>query len=222
VLNGWRLLGAASPDVPTIAAISSPAGRAATPAQALRMSKDQLERVVLGDSRIHIYACGRSDIEAGRIDRRVLAVLEFLAASGYDPTVTALECGHSLLTESGNISEHSTGDAVDIAAINGTPILGHQGPGSIADRTIRLLETLQGSMRTHQIISLEAIPGADNVLPLSSHYDHIHVGFRPAGAAANPFAAIGSFQWELLARRLGALVNPAVAIGRSSASIAND
>ena len=63
----------------------------------------------------------------------MLATLEFLAASGLKPTVTSLKCGHSYLTTSGNVSEHSSGNAVDIAAINGIPILGHQGKGSITD-----------------------------------------------------------------------------------------
>ena len=49
------------------------------------------------------------------------------------PTVTSLRCGHGYLTASGNVSEHSSGDAVDIAEINGIPILGHQGKGSITD-----------------------------------------------------------------------------------------
>jgi len=52
------------------------------------------------------------------------------------------------------VGEHSFGDAVDIAKINGIPILGYQGPGSIADLTIRRLLTLQGAMKPHQIISL--------------------------------------------------------------------
>ena len=109
----------------------------------------------------------------------MLATLEFLAASGLKPTVTALQCGHSYLTTSGNVSEHSTGNAVDIAAINGIPILGHQGPGSITDITIRRLLTLQGTMKPHQIISLMTFDGADNTLALPDHYDHIHVGFQP-------------------------------------------
>ena len=52
----------------------------------------------------------------------MLATLEFLAASGLRPTVSSLHCGHSFLTTSGNVSEHSTGNAVDIAAINGITI----------------------------------------------------------------------------------------------------
>ena len=109
----------------------------------------------------------------------MLATLEFLSASGLKPTVTALHCGHSYLTTSGNVSEHSSGSAVDIAKINGIPILGHQGAGSITDITIRRLLTLQGTMKPHQIISLMTFDGADNTLSLPDHADHIHVGFQP-------------------------------------------
>ena len=63
------------------------------------------------------------------IDRRVLATLEFLVAKGMNPTVTSLRCGHGYYTASGNVSEHTFGSAVDIAAINGMPIAGHQGAG---------------------------------------------------------------------------------------------
>ena len=94
----------------------------------------------------------------------MLATLEFLVASGFNPTVTALECGHSYLTTSGNVSEHTTGTAVDIAAINGIPILGNQGKGSITDLVIQRLLTLQGTMKPHQIISLMTFPDADNTL----------------------------------------------------------
>ena len=58
------------------------------------MSKEPLAQRVLNDPRINVYECGRRDISAGVIDRRVLATLEFLAASGLEPTVTSLRCGH--------------------------------------------------------------------------------------------------------------------------------
>ena len=109
------------------------------------MSKESLAERVVNNPRIEVYGCGRRDIETGQIDRRVLATLEFLAASGFKPTVTSLRCGHSLMTASGNVSEHSTGTAVDIAAVNGVPIFGHQGSGSITDITIQRLLTLQGT-----------------------------------------------------------------------------
>ena len=72
--------------------------------------------------------------------------------------------------------------------INGIPILGHQGEGSITDITIRRLLTLQGTMKPHQIISLMTYEDTDNTLALSDHDDHIHVGFHPEYAAGTPAA----------------------------------
>jgi murein DD-endopeptidase MepM/ murein hydrolase activator NlpD len=197
---------------------------APTAGQVLLESKEQLEQQVLKDADITIYPCGRQDIQAGQIDRRVLAALEFLAVSGLKPTVSALKCGHSELTAEGNISEHSTGDAVDISEINGTPIVGHQGAGSIADTTIRKLLTLQGSMKPHQIISLMSYPGTDNTLAKSDHYNHIHVGFRPLFAeGARLSGALSSSitpsQWIKLIARLGEIPDPTVASGPSAAAI---
>ncbi|HEU4976910.1 MAG TPA: peptidoglycan DD-metalloendopeptidase family protein [Baekduia sp.] len=216
ILDGWKLLEST--------AIYRAAGKnpffgpdAKNPSigQILLMSKESLQHQVLTDPSIQIYDCGRRDIQAGNIDRRVLATLEFLAASGLKPTVSALECGHSLYTTSGNVSEHSTGTAVDIAAINGIPILGHQGEGSITDMTIRRLLTLQGTMKPHQIISLMTFAGADNTLSLPDHDDHIHVGFRPLygtdkklGRQLN--ATLKPKQWIKLIDRLGEIDNPKV------------
>ena len=112
--------------------------------QVLLMSKEVLTRRVLANQDIDIYDCGRDDIRSGQVDRRVLATLEFLAASGLRPTVTSLKCGHGFLTKSGNVSHHSSGNAVDISAINGTPILGHQGKGEITEATVRKLHDAPG------------------------------------------------------------------------------
>jgi hypothetical protein len=139
----------------------------------------RLEKQVLSDPRISLYECGREDIEAHRIDRRVLILLRFLAWSGLHPTVSSLECGHGYYTKSGNVSHHSSGNAVDISAINGIPIMGHQGSGSVAEATIRELLTLRGAMRPDQIISLMTFERADNTFAMSDHADHIHVGFAP-------------------------------------------
>ena len=163
----------------------------ATASGVFLMSKDELERTVLSDPGIDIYACGRQDIASGAIDKRVLAVLAFLSRIGLKPTVSALRCGHSEMTVSGYVSEHYTGDAVDISAINGTPIADHQGAGTITDLTIRALLTLQGEFVPHQIISLMQYPGAPNTLAMAEHWNHIHVGFRPVAAdlALSPAAA---------------------------------
>jgi hypothetical protein len=149
------------------------------PGQALLLDDHRLRHVVLHDDKVQMYGCGREDIIDNHIDDRVLATLEFLRLSKFDPTVTALECGHSFFTTSGNVSEHSSGDAVDIAAINGTPILGHQGEGSITDDVVRKLLKLQGLMDPHQIITLMTYAGHDNTLALPDHANHVHVGFKP-------------------------------------------
>ncbi len=88
---------------------------------------------------------GAPTSSSGRIDRRVLAVLAFLAESGMNPTVTSLQCGRiGSITTSGNVSNHSMGGAVDIAAINGVPILGHQEPGGVTDQAVRAILTAAG------------------------------------------------------------------------------
>ena len=146
----------------------------------LMLSKEQLVRRVLNDPRIQIYGCGLSDVRSGQIDRRVLATMLYLAGSGLKPSITSLKCGHGYLTSSGNVSEHTTGTAMDIGAINGIVIRpSTQGPGSITDVTIQALLKLQGTMKPHQIISLMTFSGADNTLALGDHDDHIHVGWRP-------------------------------------------
>ena len=216
ILDGWKLLEST--------AIYRAAGRnpfvgkdAQTPSigQILLMSKDALARRVLSDPNVQIYDCGRQDIRAGQIDRRVLATLEFLVASGLKPTVTSLRCGHSYYTSSGNVSEHTTGTAVDIAAINGVPIMGHQGEGSIAELTIQRLLTLQGTMRPHQIISLMTFQDAENTFAMADHADHIHVGFRPlygvnAKTARQVDAILKPEQWIKLIDRLDEIDNPTV------------
>jgi hypothetical protein len=147
--------------------------------QAMLLGDKRLRHHVLTDDAIRIYGCGRKDIAHKVIDRRILEVLRFLAGHGLHPTVTSLRCGHGYYTKSGNVSEHSSGDAVDISAINGIPILGHQGPDSITETTLRALLKLGGAMKPHQIISLMTVEGADNTFAMADHADHIHVGFAP-------------------------------------------
>ncbi|HEY2181838.1 MAG TPA: lytic murein transglycosylase [Solirubrobacteraceae bacterium] len=207
------------------------------------LSKGELERTVLSDPGVAVYACGRHDIASGAIDKRVLAVLEFLSRVGLKPTVSALRCGHGETTVSGFVSEHFNGDAVDISAINGVPIAGHQGAGSIADLTIRALLTLQGEFVPHQIISLMQYPGAPNTLAMADHADHVHVGFRPVAGdvGVSPAAAakaahsagagktapvpilapnvLNTTQWNQLVTRIGALPVPKVSAKPSSSAI---
>ncbi len=156
-----------------------PDHEAKTIGRVLLLDDERLREHVLADERIEIYGCGREDVATGIVDRRVLETLEFLASRKLRPAVTSLRCGHGYYTSAGSVSEHSYGAAMDIARVNGTPILGHQGEGSVTDETIRALLELRGSLRPHQIISLMTFTGASNALAMSDHDDHVHVGFAP-------------------------------------------
>jgi hypothetical protein len=215
ILDGWKLLEAT--------AIYRASGRnvlygkdqagAMSIGQILLLPKPLLEKRVLSDERIEIYECGRDDIRSGQIDRRVLATLAYLAESGLKPGVTSLKCGHGFYTSSGNVSHHSSGNAVDIATINGIPVLGHQEAGGVTDQAVRRLMQLQGTMAPAQIISLFEIGGA--TFAMSDHHDHIHVGFQPMFGAnkklgKQALAVLEPGQWSDLISRLREIENPVV------------
>jgi Transglycosylase SLT domain/Peptidase family M23 len=217
ILDGWKLLEAtaiyrAKGKNPFKAELSG--------AGVLLLSKEELQKRVLADKHLSIYACGRTDIAGGQIDRRVLAMLEYLVAKGYRLTITSLKCGHSIYSASGYVSEHSTGDAVDIPVINGVPVTGHQGPGTLTDELIRTVLRLQGTIHPHQVISLEDLPGPTS-FALPDHYDHVHVGFSPTsgpfGQQATSLLKPG--QWQLLTDRLGQIDNPNVPTKASKYSL---
>jgi hypothetical protein len=219
MLDGWRLLEQAAVYRPSGRSVLHPDEEegALSIGQAILLPKSLLARRVLADSRIEIYPCGRTDIEMGRIDRRILALLAFLAESGMHPTVTSLQCGHGVYTASGNVSYHSMGSGVDIAAINGIPILGHQEPGGVTDRAVRAILSLQGTMVPDELISLLDLGGPS--MAMGDHADHIHVGYRPgvgivtgeggdvAGAAT---AILEGTQWEKVVDRVGSIQNPRI------------
>jgi hypothetical protein len=209
ILDGWKLLEAT--------AIYRAKGKSPfaklSGAGVLLLSKEALQKRVLADKDLEIYECGREDIASGLIDRRILAMLEYLSTSGFELSITSLECGHGVLTTSGNVSEHTTGTAVDIAVINGIPVTGNQGSGTPADELIHEVLRLQGTMHPHQVISLEDLPG-ETSFAMADHYDHVHVGYHPtAGGNEARFAALlKPDQWQRLISRLGEIENPDVPV----------
>jgi hypothetical protein len=212
ILDGWKLLEAT--------AIYRAKGKSPfaklSGAGVLLLSKEALQKRVLANKQLEIYECGREDIAGGRIDRRILAMLEYLTVKGYELTITSLQCGHGLLTASGNVSEHTTGTAVDIPTINGIPVTGNQGPGSVTDDLIRTILQLQGTMHPHQVISLEDLPGPTS-FAMADHHDHVHVGYHPleGGPEAKFAALLKPNQWQRLINRLGEIENPSVPVNPS-------
>jgi len=240
ILANWAQLGAALH--PQGAKAEDPL-LGATASDVLLMSKAQLERTVLSDPGITIPACSRQDVASGRVDRRVLAVLAFLARSGLKPTVSALRCGQGQYTATGALSPQYLGDAVDIAAVNGVAITGHQGAGTITDLTIRTLLTLPGEFVPQEIVSLMRYPGAPNTHAVASYWGHIHLDFAPAAravalspsaaasvahsaaagkAAPPPLVSTGDLsanEWDQLITQIATLPAPTVAAKPTSSAI---
>ena len=208
------------------------------------LSKAELQRAVLSDPNVSLPSCARAAVAAGAIDRRVLAVLEFLSRVGLHPTVGALRCAGGEYSAQGALAHGDAGDSVDISAINGTSIAGHQGAGTITDLTIRALLTLQRAFAPYQIVSLMQYPGAPSTLARADRAAEIHIAFRPAAAVHAPSPSVLSarlarsshghatassgrqpatmltmLQWDQLISRIGAIPTPSIAAKPTSAAI---
>lgn len=224
ILDGWRLsdktdfYGAQAKKAVETGELTDDA----SVGQVLLMNKAELQRRVLADKRINIYECGRRDIAAGQIDRRILALVQVLAIRGVEPTITSLKCGHGFYTASGNVSHHTTGTGVDIATAYGKTITrATQGQGSVTDRAVREILKLQGNMRPDQIITLMKYEGQDNTFSMGDHDDHIHVGYRPitgkGGKQLEQLLKPG--QWDDLVKQLSSIEAPNVASSPSQYSV---
>jgi murein DD-endopeptidase MepM/ murein hydrolase activator NlpD len=225
ILDGWKLLQATAVyRANDIDPFYGPGERNPSVGQVLLMSKQQLTTRVLTDPHVRIYTCGRRDIQAGLIDRRILAVIEFLSASGLDPTVSGLLCDASPHGTTGVDEAGRTGESVDISAVNGIPILGHQGPGSITQITIRRLLALQGSMAPDDIVSDTPFKGQGNTLALPDHTNRIQVTYVPAyGANRKLSDVVRSYlkpgQWTRLIDRISQIPEPTVPLTPSRYAI---
>jgi hypothetical protein len=212
----------------------------ATASEVFLFTKTQLQREVLSDPGIALDACGRKEVAAGAIDRRVLALLAFLSRSSLKPSVATLRCSQGAYDPAGYVPATHSGDAIAITKINGQPIAGHQGAGSVTDLTIRTLLTLQGEFIPHQIVSLMRYPGAPSTLARADHGAYIEVVFSPApkrvltlksaragahppaktaAAPPPPASDLSPAQWNQLMSHIAALPAPRVSVKPSSSAI---
>jgi murein DD-endopeptidase MepM/ murein hydrolase activator NlpD len=195
--------------------------------QVLLESKQQLDPQVLRDGGIHLGACARQDVQEGRVDKRVLAMLEYLSVSDLRPTVSGLPCaGSTAASATAYAPASASSEAMNITAVNGIPIAGHQGAGSIADETVRKLLMLQGLSRPQRIVSMMSYPGAAGALARPSAGNAIRVAFGSLGARAGHAASLfdsglSPSEWIELVDRLGEIPDPTVGSGHSSAAISD-
>ena len=138
-------------------------------------AKPSLSKRILNDSRITIYPGGRADIQAGRVNIRVLALIAYLAEAHGQVTVSCLISGHRLYARPGVVSAHIYGLAADISVLGNTSIFGNSQPGSVTEHGVRNILLLPAELQPRQVISLLGLGGPS--FPLANHDDHIHVGY---------------------------------------------
>ncbi|HTA97573.1 MAG TPA: lytic murein transglycosylase [Solirubrobacteraceae bacterium] len=194
-----------------------------SPGQALLESKTQLSLQVPRDHAIRLPRCERRLIADDRADRRVLAALEFLAASGLSPTVSSRSCAQASTAKNGLPSPGTTGQVLDLSAIDGTPVIEADGPSTLGLAVARKLAALQGVMKPLQIASSMRF-GTLRMTVLADEGDTISIDFAPlADARAHTAAVSGSgltpAQWLALVARLGEVPDPTVSSKPSPAAI---
>jgi hypothetical protein len=224
ILDGWKLLEATA--VYRAAGIDpffGPGARNPTIGQMLLESKTQLQETVLHDPHVYSDTCTLRQIQAGTIDRRILAAVEYLSLSGLSPTVQAIPCA----TQSAGPDQAAavaSGSTIDITQINHIPIAGHQGPGSITDITIRRLLTLQGSMAPSQIISLRSYRSQPSTLSLPDHANRIQIAYTPLYGENHKLTSqlnqlLKPGQWIQLINRISQIPEPSVPTATSPYAI---
>jgi hypothetical protein len=214
----------------------------ATAADAFQLSPSQLERAALADPGIQMGACDRSQVAAGKVDPHALALLVFLSRSGLKPTVGQLRCGSALATASGVQTVFPAPGTLDIAAINGVPIAGHQGAGTLTDVAIRTLLTVKRHYAPKRIVSLMSYPGAPSTIAEGDHSTFIGLELptRPAaGALAAPATvhqagatgaaratathagalSLDTFEWQRLIDQIASIQQPKVPFAPSASAI---
>ncbi len=227
ILDGWVKLQSSS----TIKAKGRDpfAKISATPGQTLLESKTQLEQQLPREHSIHLAACERRLIADGRVDRRVLATLAYLSASGLRPTVSSRTCGSSSRPSAPARAAFAgassvAADALDISALDGVPVVGPAGQSPLASTALRKLAALQGPLKPLEIASAIRLAGAPHTVVLPGYAGLIHISFAPsrgtrARAADAGASGLTPAEWLSLVARLGQVPDPTVSSTPSTAAI---
>jgi hypothetical protein len=128
---------------------------------------------LLSTPNVVLDADGVADMQAGRIDPRIVAVLAKLAEA-HVLTVSAMCSDHPKFTAGGTISQHYLGRGVDIAAIDGVPV----GPANPTALDVALgLSALDAGYRPDEVGSPFAIPRPGYYTDAGTQ-DHLHIAFK--------------------------------------------
>lgn len=132
-------------------------------------------QAVLSSDRLELPDSARWDVEAGRIDDRVLDLLARLAVD-HSLSVTVLATGHPhnvFATES--VSNHTVGRGVDVWAVDGVPVVSQRDPtGPLHALVAQLLA--EGVTELGSPWDLDG-PGGRASFTNTVHQDHLHLAF---------------------------------------------
>ena len=121
---------------------------------------------------IALSPSARTDLHAGRVDPRLVEVLQWLGQR-YELHVSVFKTGHSKYTRGGSISNHWYGRAADISSVNGRPV---SVMNADAHELVADLLTLPPDLRLtevgHPFPILLVLGGFTD----ADHRDHIHIG----------------------------------------------
>ena len=128
---------------------------------------------LLSNQNVALSAAGAADLDAGRIDPRIVAVLTTLAQT-HRITVSAMCSDHSKFTSGGSISNHYYGRGVDIGSIDGVPV--HAANATAREIAVGL-SALDAGYRPDEIGTPWAISGPGYFTD-AGHQDKIAAAFK--------------------------------------------
>lgn len=135
---------------------------------------------VLSNPNLDLPDSARWDIQAGRVDVRVLALLAELGRS-HRVGVTVLATGHPPnVFATARVSNHTVGRAVDVWAIDGPVIDQRQPDGAL----VALARTLLAGGVTELGGPWDLDGPGSTSFANTVHQDHLHLGFEAASAGA--------------------------------------
>lgn len=133
-------------------------------------------RDVLATEAIDLPDSARWDIQAGRVDDRVLQLLSQLAQE-HTLGVTVLATGHpERVFGAASVSNHTVGRGVDVWSVDGQPVIAQRDAGGPLHA---LVQQLVDSMATTELGSPWDLDGVGRGASFTNtvHQDHLHLAF---------------------------------------------
>lgn len=116
-----------------------------------------------------------ADVKDGRLDPRIMKLLAMITQN-HQITISALRSDHSMLTASGNVSNHYFGRAMDIASVDGVSCTDVSPTAPCADLG-RMMTLLPADIHPTELIYCFDLDGPGPAFALPDHCDHVHAGY---------------------------------------------